>query len=103
MQCRRPVQSLSTPTRLSLTIGIFHACTRSSCCRRVLPASVWCGAFYTADRPTEPVGAGSAGSPLPALKNLLHRETLRRFSDELGDGLRLRNVDRMATFHLDDA
>jgi DNA-binding transcriptional LysR family regulator len=47
--------------------------------------------------------AGSAGSPLPALKNLLHRETLRRPLDELGDGFRLRNVDRVAAFHLDDA
>jgi hypothetical protein len=41
-------------------------------------------------------GAGSARGPLPALKNLLHREILRRLFDEFGDGLRLRNVDRMA-------
>src|SRR5450631_552003 len=51
----------------------------------------------------EPVGAGSARSPLPALKNLLHPEALRRLPDERGDGFRLRNVDRVATFDLDDA
>jgi hypothetical protein len=43
-----------------------------------------------------PVGAGSARSPLPALKNLLRPEALRRLPDELGDGFRLRNVDRVA-------
>ena len=42
----------------------------------------------------------SAGAPAGTL---LRRKTRGRLLDEVRDGLRLRNIDRMAALHLDDA
>jgi len=56
------------------------------------------GAFSVqAVRTSPPLRRGTAGGD-----ELPHRKTPRRILDELGDGLRLRNINRMAALDLDD-